>query len=140
MQLGKDMICRVYSPWKSVKSANDVSLLLEFSSGGNSVLFTGDISKSGEPELLPDVDILKVPHHGSDTACSEALLSAASPEVAIISVGENSYGHPSGEVLERLSDSGSEIYRTDQCGAITVRFDHRGNIHVETYLPVEVFE
>ena len=140
VQLGKDMICRVYSPWKSVKSANDVSLLLEFSSGGNSVLFTGDISKSGEPELLPDVDILKVPHHGSDTACSEALLSAASPEVAIISVGENSYGHPSGEVLERLSDSGSEIYRTDQCGAITVRFDHRGNIHVETYLPVEVFE
>ena len=59
-------------------------------------------------------------HHGSKSSTSEALLLAAEPEWAVISVGYNSYGHPAAETLERLAAAGCDIYRTDWSG--TVRF------------------
>ena len=62
-----------------------------------------------------------VGHHGSATSTSKAFLDAVKPETAIISVGaDNSYGHPRKEVLDRLTEAGAEIYRTDINGTITV--------------------
>ena len=62
-----------------------------------------------------------VGHHGSKYSTSVELLEAGKPEIAVISVGENSYGHPTREVLDRLAEIGCEVYRTDQQGTITFR-------------------
>ena len=91
------------------------------------VLLTGDISKTTELWLLerialPDVEVLVVGHHGSAKSCSAALLSAVRPDVAVISVGRNSYGLPADETLDRLADSGITVYRTDRAGTVEVRY------------------
>lgn len=99
------------------------------SAGGFSVLLTGDVEENGEEELvaelqrrnLTQVTLLKVGHHGSRYATSEALLEQIHPQVAVISCGENnSYGHPHKEVLERLKEAECTILATPECGAIRV--------------------
>ena len=69
---------------------------------------------------LEDTDLLIVPHHGSKYSTSAELLEEASPETAVISVGYNSYGHPTEEVLERLSEYGVTVLRTDELGRIII--------------------
>ncbi|MDF2616443.1 MAG: beta-lactamase domain protein [Sedimentibacter sp.] len=91
---------------------------LEYSS--TSFLFTGDAESVSELEMVGgdfnlDSDVLKAGHHGGRTSSSSDFLKAVTPEYSIISCGEdNSYGHPHIETLNRLSDIGSEIYRTDE--------------------------
>ena len=71
---------------------------------------------------LPELEVLIVGHHGSKYSTSEELLGKTKPEYAIISVGaDNSYGHPTAEVIQRLLDAGSIIYRTDLHGTIIFR-------------------
>ncbi len=125
----------VYSPANGAApdSINDMSLLALVRCEGQSVLFTGDLSQDGEPETVPDADILKVAHHGSNKATSEAFLKACTPEIAVVSVGENNFGHPSQETLDRLSASGARVYQTRCCGAISMVFG-RGQWHVDTFL------
>ena len=84
------------------------------------ILITGDRNIYGEKDL-PDLEVLVVGHHGSKYSTSVELLEAGKPDIAIISVGENSYGHPTYEVLDRLTEFGCEVYRTDQQGTITFR-------------------
>ena len=60
-------------------------------------------------------------HHGSANSTGETLLEALQPETVLISVGKNSYGHPTEEVLDRITEAGAQIYRTDQCGTITIK-------------------
>jgi competence protein ComEC len=91
-----------------------------------SFLFTADIREEVEFELIGQratlkSTVLKVAHHGSKTSTSQQFLAAVAPEVAVISVGaENTFGHPSPEVLERLIDRLGEdnVYRTDEDGTI----------------------
>ena len=90
------------------------------------LLTLGDLPADCEMEAIPDCDILKVSHHGSKYATSTALIGAASPQVALISVGRNSYGHPSERVLGDLAAVGAQVLRTDQCGCITVRAGEDG--------------
>jgi competence protein ComEC len=89
-------------------------------------LFTGDIGKETEG-LLPFGDIkssvLKVPHHGSGGASSEEFLMGVKPRISVVSVGKNNFGHPSEDVLKRLSSSGSLVYRTDENGAVIITTD-----------------
>ena len=73
-----------------------------------------------ESALLPDIEVLSVGHHGSVTSTHELLLDAVTPEAAVISVGENSYGHPAEETLARLKARGISVFRTDIYGNITV--------------------
>lgn len=92
------------------------------------MLFTGDIETKGEAIFLDinspmDCDILKVAHHGGRNATSEAFLVVTNPEVAVISVGKNSFGHPTEEVLSRLSDNGVNVYTTLEHGAVIVNSD-----------------
>jgi competence protein ComEC len=91
-----------------------------------SILVTGDMGQYAEKALLlaqdiPDIDILVAGHHGSKNSTSQALLNVALPEIAVISVGANSYGHPAQETLSRLSSMGIQVYRTDQNGTITFK-------------------
>ncbi|HEU5162924.1 MAG TPA: DNA internalization-related competence protein ComEC/Rec2 [Thermoanaerobaculia bacterium] len=110
---------------------NNTSLVAGLSIDGWRFLLTGDIEKAAEfrlleaaPELLR-CDVLKVAHHGSASSSGAAFLTAARPRIAAISCGrENSYGHPSGEVLERLGDRGVRVLRTDLHGTTT--FSIRG--------------
>ena len=105
---------------------DDSSIVLRLDHGTTSFLFAGDMGTSIEQWLveergnLLDVDILKVSNHGSVYTTSAAFLSQVSPEVSVISVGENPYGNPSEETLDRLSAAGSLIYTTMENGNIVV--------------------
>lgn len=92
------------------------------------VLFAGDLETGAENiffknNIVMDCDILKVPHHGGKNASSERFLQFAKPETAVISVGRNSFGHPSGAVLERLGANGVKVYTTLENGAVMVDSD-----------------
>jgi competence protein ComEC len=69
-------------------------------------------------------DVLKVPHHGGATSI-EAFFQAVDPEVAVVSVGPNTYGHPVPEVLAWIGATGAEVFRTDRVGEVTVAFGDR---------------
>lgn len=93
------------------------------------VLFTGDCDRSCETELLDEnieADILKVGHHGSKYATKINFLELVDPDVAVISVGENTYGHPTQEVLDRLSQENIIYYRTDKEGTIHIELTADG--------------
>ena len=105
--------------------ANEEGLSVLCTAGDFDALITGDMDEVIEGRLLkygnlPPVELLVVGHHGSKYAASEALLLAVRPELAVISVGENSYGHPAAETLERLAAAGCDIYRTDWSGTVTI--------------------
>jgi competence protein ComEC len=96
--------------------------------GGQSALIMGDGGTESELVLLgqglvPDVDLLVVGHHGSDTASGVLFLKAAQAETAVISVGRNNYGLPDEEILERLDTYCQQVLRTDQQGTITVTME-----------------
>jgi competence protein ComEC len=104
---------------------NDASVVILFDHGDVEFLFTGDIDTTQEATILARgtpvaAEILKVPHHGSSYGSSAEFLSTVEPEVAIISVGTNSYGHPSNDTLIRLANAGAFVCRTDEYGTIVV--------------------
>ena len=107
-------------------SDNDGSLAVLFQREKCDILVTGDRSGFGERLLLkdadiPELDILVAGHHGSKNSTCVELLSATKPKLVAISVGENSYGHPAAELLERLDQYGCAVYRTDLHGNLTFR-------------------
>lgn len=111
----------------SYYSGNESSICILFQREECGILITGDRGELGESVLLrehviPQVDLLVAGHHGSAGSTTSALLEAASPQIALISVGEdNRYGHPSDKVIGRLQEAGCEIYRTDIHGTIIFR-------------------
>lgn len=111
------------------REGNAGSLVLHVQCGGFTALLTGDLEGEGEEDIrarLPDVTCLKAAHHGSRFSTDSRFLSAAGPELTLISCGRgNRYGHPHEELLERLEDCGSAIYRTDRDGAVTLEYDGR---------------
>jgi competence protein ComEC len=108
---------------------NNASIVIRMTYDAVTFLFIGDAEETEEAVILnsgADVhaQILKVGHHGSRNSTSPDWLQAVSPQVGIISVGENNrYGHPQPEVLQWLSQFGVKVYRTDQQGTITVTTD-----------------
>jgi len=119
-----EVVLDVLSPDRVYENENNNSILCKLSYKEFSMLLTGDIEKEVEELMVEDgveldCDVLKVAHHGSDTSSSEEFIDEVSPEVAIVSVGENNYGHPAGEVLDRFE----RVYRTDESGAVTLRTD-----------------
>ena len=70
---------------------------------------------------LPDIEVLLAGHHGSKYSTSEELLSAVTPEVGVISVGENRFGHPTQEAMGRMAAAGMDLYRTDWQGTVIIR-------------------
>lgn len=107
---------------------NNTSIILKVTHKNKSFLFMGDAEREEEQTLLEKgllkSDVLKIGHHGSDTSTSYAFLREAMPEYAVISVGkDNSYGHPTEEVLSRLRDADVQVYRTDLQGDIVMISD-----------------
>lgn len=114
-------------------SPNDNSVVLRVKYKNIAVLFTGDIEKNAEYEIVkkyknkPDrivANILKVPHHGSWTSSTPNFITLVMPEVAIISCGRNNrFGHPHRSVIQRYKNYGVEILRTDKDGTIEIEID-----------------
>ena len=99
----------------------------------------GDVEDGIDPGLLarglPRVDLLKVAHHGSRTATTQAFVDAVRPRVAVASAGAgNTYGHPAKPTLDRLRASGARVYRTDQDGSVSVELGEDG-LHVARPAP-----
>jgi competence protein ComEC len=95
--------------------------------GAVGFLLTGDVEGDGLRTLrVPDVDVVKVPHHGSRSTSPPAFVRAASPRLALVSVGaHNPFGHPDAGVLERYRRAGALVLRTDRDGALEVVTDGR---------------
>jgi len=104
---------------------NNVSVVLLGDVDGRRVLLAGDIEEAIDPQLLarglPQVDFLKVAHHGSRTSSTDAFLNAVRPGVAVISAGTgNPYGHPAPATIARLVAHGARVFRTDLDGSVQV--------------------
>lgn len=129
---------QVISPVKDkYENLNQYSAVIRLTYKNTAFLFTGDMEKTNEDELLASsadvkADVLKVAHHGSRTSSTSAFLSAVSPQYAIICVGkDNSYKHPHANVLSRLENT-MTVYRTDMHGTITVTSDGQNiSVHAE---------
>lgn len=111
----------------NINDYNDLSIGAIFDLDGVSFLATADQSTQVElaltqEELIQSVDILKVSHHGSKTGSSLEYLRIVQPEVSLISCGfQNSYGHPHTQVMNFLTQIGSQVYRTDIQGQIQIK-------------------
>lgn len=104
------------------KNSNEGALVMKFTGGGVTALFTGDIGKDTETWLAKNkniqADVLKIPHHGSKFSSTEEFLASVHPKVAIIEVGKNTYGHPTQIVLDRIKQTGAHLFRTDKDGTV----------------------
>jgi competence protein ComEC len=119
---------------------NNRSCVLRVSSQSGSVLFTGDIEKKIEYQLLKKYadklpsDILIVPHHASNTSSSQEFIQAVKPKISVISVGyRNRYMLPSSRVISRYEALNRELIQTDKSGAVTIRMSLIDGILVEQY-------
>jgi len=109
---------------------NNNSVVVRLDYKDFSCLFTGDIEKERERQLLTEsrsnlnVDILKVAHHGSSSSSSSLFIKSVGPKIAVICCGQdNKYGHPHQETISLLQSLGIEIYRTDLNGTILIKTD-----------------
>ena len=116
---------------------NNGCLIVKMDYLEKSVLFMGDLTDDYDAYVEADCDILKVAHHGSKYATTEEFLGKATPAYAVISVSNNSFGHPTDEVLTRLSGIGAKILRTDLGGAVFIDILKDGSIEASTYLNAE---
>ena len=115
---------QVLYPNKVGDGGNNDSIVLYGKLLGSSFLFTGDLEKEGEEELMASyptlrASVLKAGHHGSKGSSSEAFLDQLHPSLALVSAGENNrYKHPNDETLERFKQRHIKVLRTDKDGAI----------------------
>jgi competence protein ComEC len=115
--------------WERQRVRNDDSLVFRVSYRHVDVWLTGDAGAEFEARLPADagdarVRILKVGHHGSRTSTSQRLVSLLRPHIAIVSAGRgNLFGHPAPDVLARLANAGTAIFRTDRDGATVIETD-----------------
>lgn len=119
-----NMTMTVYPP-VGVGDQNEQGLSVLASHEDFDALITGDMAGTTERALverypIANVEVLVVSHHGSGGSSDRRFLETIDPRIAIISVGDNDYGHPHGDALLRLYGAGAEIYRTDQCGNVRV--------------------
>ena len=113
---------------ESESDRNNGSIVMKIIYGDTSFLFTGDAEREEEQEILNagydlSATVLKVGHHGSKNSTTYPFLREIMPKYAVISVGNNSYGHPTEDTLSRLRDADVKVYRTDMQGDIIATSD-----------------
>ncbi len=120
-----DATCYIFGPnSSSYDDLNNYSIIIKINYGSKSFLFEGDAGAISEMEMVNKgynlkADVLKVGHHGSNTATCANFLSGVNPTYAVISVGKgNSYGHPAQGTMNRLQTANVKVYRTDESGTI----------------------
>ena len=122
----RDLILELLSPpprppGPPPEDPNPRAVVAVLSAGDFDLLLSGDAeSEALLPLDLPDVDAMKVPHHGSADPGLPDVLDAADPELAAIEVGANTYGHPTPSTLAALRRAGVRTYRTDRDGTVTL--------------------
>lgn len=129
--LGEDIFLDIIAPiYLDYSEENNLSIVARLVYGETSFLFTGDLERMGELDLIEagaelDADVLKAGHHGSAGSSSAEFLSRVTPRIAVFEAGEiNYYGHPRSEVLERLAAVGcEEAYSTAANGNIVIISD-----------------
>lgn len=120
-----EAVLTVYPPLLTTGDLNEQGLTALATAGDFDLLITGDMAGQTEQLLaqtypLPNVEVLVVSHHGSRYSSDESFLRAITPDNAVISVGDNRYGHPAEETLRRLQAVGATVWRTDQQGSIRI--------------------
>ncbi|MFC2034030.1 ComEC/Rec2 family competence protein [Chloroflexota bacterium] len=118
----------VHNPSNISDSINNNSIVLHLAYGDTDFLFMGDAEKEAEGAMMmlssvrvPEVEVLKVGHHGSRTASSKDFLAITNPKLAVYMAGiDNRYGHPHEETIRALNEIGAKIYGTDMHGTIIV--------------------
>ncbi|WP_061808952.1 S-layer homology domain-containing protein [Rossellomorea vietnamensis] len=127
IDLDSNVQIKVLHADENASDNNDASIVLRATNGCSSVLLTADAGHGIEDEMIRNADVqstvLRTGHHGSDTSTSKSFVEAVNPSAAILSYGENSYGHPDPKVLQSLKDAGSEIYSTYEMGDIVANFN-----------------
>lgn len=132
---------QILSPAYMYADTNDTSIVARIVYGKTSFMFTGDAGWEPEHDMVDSgydlsATLLKVGHHGSDTSTSYVFLREIMPQYAVISVGEdNSYGHPTDDVLSKLRDADVTVYRTDLHGDIICYSDGE-TLSFETETPI----
>lgn len=132
--VGRTLVTVVWPPSESITElgTNDTSVILRVQRGGFDAMLCGDAERealdgAASGEGLHPVEVLKVPHHGSDNGLTAEALAQLDPADAFISVGQgNDFGHPCASTLAMLGDAGVRTVRTDQAGDITVRIGRGG--------------
>lgn len=125
----------ILAPVKDYEDYNNYSIVCKFIYGNTSFLFTGDIEKLAERDIVESgadlsADVIKIAHHGSRTSSLKIFMQAVNPRFAAISVGApNDYGHPHKETLELLELLNIKVYRTDRHGNV-VMFSDGNNIEI----------
>ena len=121
-------------------SSNNQSIVFRLIFGGRKILFTGDIEKEVENELLQNPgflqsDFIKVAHHGSRTSSTENFVSVVGAEYAIVPVGKRSqFGHPHAEIVERWEKAGAKVLTTGERGTISLTLSESGT-EIQTFIP-----
>lgn len=115
----------------TTRDLNDFSYFVHLKYGTFDALFPGDGDSRVQPEVmsivsLPDVEVLKYPHHGSKYGVTDDFLDTINPEFAVISVGKNPWSHPTKETLDTLLDRSIQFKRTDLDGDVEVISDGTG--------------
>jgi competence protein ComEC len=119
-------------PGPAPEDPNPRAVVALVTAGAFDLLLSADAESDALAPLdLPDVDAMKVPHHGSSDPGLPDVLSETQPELAAIEVGPNTYGHPASSTLDALENAGVDTYRTDRHGTVTLTID-RGRMRVET--------
>ena len=128
----------------SENALNNSSLVFKLNYINYSMLFMGDIEEVAEKQILKKyknnleilkADVLKIPHHGSNSSSTKEFIEAVRPKIALIGVGENNkFGHPNEQVIERLIDFGVQIYRTDKSGEISINVNKNGRFTVRKFI------
>jgi competence protein ComEC len=118
----------VLGAYTTKKDPNDFSVVANLRLGEFDALLTGDIGPKVISEIIQtgkvrNVEYIKVPHHGSKNGLTKELLDVVSPEIAVISVGKNSFGHPHKEILDLLKEYGIQTKRTDKDGNVEIISD-----------------
>jgi len=140
-----DLTLRVLNPGESDILKGDANTLehnraivLKVEYGGTSILLAGDIQTGAEANMIRlagdqlSSQVLKVADHGSDNASTQGFIDAVKPVVSIISVGAgNKPGYPAPDILDRLHNAGSQVYRTDQDGTIEITVE-KGRFWVQS--------
>lgn len=123
---------------------NNNSIVAQFNYNNFKMLFTGDIEKLAEQQILKTekaeirADILKVAHHGSKTSSIPEFIKAVRPKIALIGVGKNNtFGHPNQQTIKNLENIKCRIYRTDLQGEIIIRIDQKGRMNVKSKLKIK---
>lgn len=137
IKLSEGRILCVFDGEEDTEDINDKSLGLLIEIGQIKILSLGDLSKEYEDKLDIRADILKLSHHGSATSSSRYFIEKVNPNSVLISAGRNNtYGHPSKEVLENVADI--KKYNTQTDGLVTIKF-YKEKVKIEKYLKGGVF-